>query len=114
MKTWIVIGAAALQFLVLAYMAGERELIFRTGQTIYLRTAPIDPRDVFRGDYVRLDYEISHAASNQVRDGLRSPKSDDSKRKEIRVYAALKMHDDLATLDYVSDRKPADADVVLR
>ena len=115
MKTWIVIGAAALQLLVLAYMAGERELILRTGRTIYLRTAPIDPQDAFRGDYVRLDYEISHAAPEQVRDGLRSPQPEGASRaRETRVYAALKMRGDLAALDYVSDRKPAAAEVVLR
>lgn len=114
MKSAVVIGAAALQLLVLAYLAAERELILRTGRPIYLRTAPIDPRDAFRGDYVRLDYEISHATTNQLRDGLRSPKQDDLNRKDRKVYAALKMHGDLATLDYVSDRKPADAEVVLR
>lgn len=30
-----------------------------TGTEILLKTAPIDPRDLFRGDYVRLNYEIS-------------------------------------------------------
>lgn len=29
------------------------------GEEILLKTAPIDPRDLFRGDYVRLSYEIS-------------------------------------------------------
>ncbi len=115
MKTWIVIGAAALQLLVLAYMAGERELILHTGRTIYLRTAPIDPQDPFRGDFVRLNYEIGHAASNQVRDGLCSPQPPDAHHaKEPGVYAALKMHANLASLDYVSDRQPTDADIVLR
>ena len=99
MKTWIIIGAAALQLLALAYIAAERELIFRTGRVIYLRTAPVDPRDAFRGDFVRLDYEIGHALTNQARDGLRSQKPDGSTRKEIKVFAALKMHGDLASLD---------------
>lgn len=115
MKTWLAIGAAALQLLVLAYMAGEREAILRAGRTLYLRTAPIDPRDAFRGDFVRLDYEISHVASNRLRGGLLLPPPQDaSHAKETRVYAALNMHGDLASLDHVSDRKPAAADVVLR
>jgi uncharacterized membrane-anchored protein len=114
MKHWIAIGAAALQLLVLAYMAGERELILLTGRTIYLRTAPIDPQDAFRGDYVRLDYEISHAASNQVRGGWQAPPAETAPVKERRIYAALKMQGDLAELTYVSDRKPAAADVTLR
>jgi GDYXXLXY motif protein len=29
-----------------------------TGETIYLRTRPVDPRDLFRGDYVVLAYDI--------------------------------------------------------
>lgn len=57
-KTFIVL-AVLMQIVVLIYMAGEREYILRNGKVIYLRTAPIDPRDLFRGDYVRLNYEIS-------------------------------------------------------
>jgi uncharacterized membrane-anchored protein len=57
-KTFIVL-AVLMQIVVLLYMAGEREYILRNGKIIYLRTAPIDPRDLFRGDYVRLNYEIS-------------------------------------------------------
>jgi uncharacterized membrane-anchored protein len=29
------------------------------GEEVLLKTAPIDPRDLFRGDYVRLNYDIS-------------------------------------------------------
>lgn len=54
-----VLLAVAAQLLVLAWMAAEREWIFRTGQVVFLRTAPIDPRDLFRGDFVRLQYEIN-------------------------------------------------------
>ena len=62
--------AVAAQLLVLGWMAAEREWILRTGEVIYLRTAPIDPRDLFRGDFVRLHYEI-----NSVRAEGRDPKS---------------------------------------
>ena len=57
MTRYFVLLAVAAQLLVLAWMAGEREWIFRTGQVVYLRTAPVDPRDLFRGDFVRLHYE---------------------------------------------------------
>jgi uncharacterized membrane-anchored protein len=40
-------------------MAAQREWTLRHGEPVYLRTAPVDPRDLFRGDYVRLDYEVS-------------------------------------------------------
>ncbi len=53
---WVLVAA---QVAVLAYIAGEREWVQRTGQRVWLRTAPIDPRDPMRGDYVRLRYEAN-------------------------------------------------------
>jgi len=59
MRAWLIALAVAAQVLVLAAMAGEREWIFRHGEIVYLRTAPVDPRDPFRGDFVRLQYEAN-------------------------------------------------------
>lgn len=59
MRRTLLIIAIAFQVLVLVFMAGKREYIAATGTVAYLRTAPIDPRDLFRGDYVRLRYEAS-------------------------------------------------------
>ncbi len=36
----------------------ERASILRNGVTVRLATVPVDPRDLFRGDYVVLRYEI--------------------------------------------------------
>ena len=60
MKVKLALFVAALQVLGLAFMAGQREWISRTGTPLVLRTAPVDPNDPMRGAYVRLDYEISH------------------------------------------------------
>ena len=48
-----------LQILILAGMIGYRHYWVETGEKIMLRVSPVDPRDLFRGDYVRLTYEIS-------------------------------------------------------
>jgi uncharacterized membrane-anchored protein len=86
-------------------MAGEREFILSTGERIRLRTAPIDPRDPFRGDFVRLHYEISAIGSGQIRAGV----GDHVKEKGYPVYAVLeKGEGDLYSLDYVTDEKPGD------
>jgi uncharacterized membrane-anchored protein len=45
-------------FIVTSFMVAK-EITVRVGQTIVLATAPVDPRDLFRGDYVVLRYEIS-------------------------------------------------------
>jgi uncharacterized membrane-anchored protein len=68
MRKAFIIAAIILQVIVLAYMAGEREYISKFGKVIHLRTAPIDPRDLFRGDYVRLNYEISRLAVRNIID----------------------------------------------
>ena len=59
MRRALLIIAIVLQVLVLVFMAGKREYVAATGTVVHLRTAPIDPRDLFRGDYVRLRYEAS-------------------------------------------------------
>ena len=59
MRKAAIITAILVQVLILAWMAGQREWILRTAPRIWLRTAPIDPRDLFRGDYVTLRYDIA-------------------------------------------------------
>jgi uncharacterized membrane-anchored protein len=83
-KTFIVL-AVILQLIVLAYMAGEREYILRNGQVIYLRTAPLDPRDLFRGDYVRLSYEMSRIPVNVIKGADRAI----GIKKGAKIYVTL-------------------------
>lgn len=59
-RVWIAaIVVAALQTAVLGYMVGERAWGLRSGVEVTLKTAPVDPRDLLRGDYVILNYDIS-------------------------------------------------------
>jgi uncharacterized membrane-anchored protein len=98
------------QVLVLGVMAGEREYILRFGTTVYLRTAPIDPRDIFRGDFVRLDYEIAHLGVSAMRGTLMEHLLD---RDKV-VYTALSQGaEGLARLDYATDEEP-DQDLYIR
>ncbi len=45
---------------VLAAMVVDRTLLLKTGREIVLPIVPVDPRDLFRGEYVRLGYDISN------------------------------------------------------
>jgi uncharacterized membrane-anchored protein len=40
-------------------MIALRAIPLLTGQTVLVRVVPVDPRDLFRGDYVTLSYEFS-------------------------------------------------------
>ncbi|NUO81659.1 GDYXXLXY domain-containing protein [candidate division KSB1 bacterium] len=48
-----------LQTLVLLAMIAKKQWTLATGTPVVLATAPIDPRSLFRGDYVQLNYKIS-------------------------------------------------------
>ena len=51
---------------IIAFVAIQ-EIRFSESKIITLQTQPIDPRDIFRGDYVILDYEISHLTENTTK-----------------------------------------------
>lgn len=88
MRRWAILAVVAAQVLVLVWMAGEREWIYRTGQVVYLRTAPVDPRDLFRGDFVRLQYEINDVRRDDLGPGVAEPPGE-RRRHEI-VYTRLR------------------------
>ena len=49
---------ALAQTAVLAYMVTDRVRLLSSGREITLPIIPVDPRDLFRGEYVRLGYDI--------------------------------------------------------
>jgi uncharacterized membrane-anchored protein len=56
-----VIIVAGLQTAALAWMVYDRLSLINSGREITLQTVPVDPRSLFRGDYVILNYEVSQA-----------------------------------------------------
>ena len=50
---------ALLQTGVLGYQISQHALILRHGQEVLLKSLPVDPRDLLRGEYVILNYDIS-------------------------------------------------------
>lgn len=52
----------------LAMIAGiiaAKEVNLRSGVEVLLETEPVDPRDLFRGDYVVLSYDISNVTEDE-------------------------------------------------
>jgi uncharacterized membrane-anchored protein len=50
----------ALQTLALVAMVAMKQWTLQTGVPVLLETEPVDPRSLFRGDYVTLSYAISN------------------------------------------------------
>lgn len=56
---WRGLAATILLCGLILAMVQSRAGILRSGTEVRLATAPVDPRDLFRGDYVILNYKIS-------------------------------------------------------
>ncbi|MGL4397939.1 MAG: GDYXXLXY domain-containing protein [Hyphomicrobium sp.] len=66
------IGLAVLmvaQTLVLGSIVWGRQTLLATGREIVLPVVPVDPRDIFRGDYVVLGYDLSTVNIPAASDG---------------------------------------------
>jgi len=61
---------AGLQTLILGYIIQSRASILASGTEVLLKTAPVDPRDFLRGDYVVLNYDISSVPVSTVTGGI--------------------------------------------
>ncbi len=111
MRSKLIILLILCQLLVLGFMAGKREYILAHGTEIYLRTAPVDPRDPFRGDFVQLRYAMSSVNPAQTRGTVEKHGKD----KDYPVYAVLKTDaGGLHVLDYLTDEKPAAQELFIK
>ncbi|MBY3378788.1 GDYXXLXY domain-containing protein [Rhizobium laguerreae] len=61
---------AGLQTLILGTIIQSRASILSDGAEVLLKTAPVDPRDFLRGDYVVLNYDISSVPVQTVSGGI--------------------------------------------
>jgi uncharacterized membrane-anchored protein len=60
--------AGTIQVGLIAAMVFDRTGILREGTEVMLQTRPVDPRDLLRGDYVVLSYDISSIAAGALKD----------------------------------------------
>ena len=109
-RSRIIIGfgiAIALQFFILTGMVVKAAMPLWTGTEVRIKTVPVDPRSLFRGNYARLNYEISQLKAEFLQ-------SDRALRIGEVVYVRLTAGDDqLYTLTSASLDKP-DSGVFLR
>jgi uncharacterized membrane-anchored protein len=86
--------------IILLGFIGYNYYTLNMGEEILLKTAPVDPRDIFRGDYVNLRYDISSIdLSNISRDGNFNDGDD--------IYAVLMKGDKFWNIRTVFHFKPS-------
>jgi uncharacterized membrane-anchored protein len=59
MMTFRILAVAALLTAALIWMIADKAYTLSSGRVINLEVEPVDPTDIFRGDYVVLNYKIS-------------------------------------------------------
>lgn len=85
-----VILILAVQIAALLGMIGMKQWTLNTGVPVVLETAPIDPRSLFSGDYVRLNYTISSLMLNPLA-------GDKDFKRHDTVYVVLQIAQPYAT-----------------
>lgn len=81
-RSWAIVFIVAIQSILLMGMIAKKHHTLSTGTSILLKTQPVDPRSLFRGDYVRIRYAI-----DQLSHELPGAKADF--RKGDTIYVAL-------------------------
>jgi uncharacterized membrane-anchored protein len=66
-RFWLFAVAGLIQVFFIALMVGDRVYILRSGREVILKTRAVDPRDLLRGDYVTLNYDISSVDAGALR-----------------------------------------------
>ena len=94
---------AVIQTIILAWLVNGRVSILRSHDVVTLKSEPVDPRDLFRGDYVVLSYAISRLAL----DGL--PGDKDLKQGDT-VYVEISPKRDTWLAEGVWRKPPTPAD----
>ncbi len=100
---------AGVQSLVIGWMVWDRVSLLSSGREIRAAVVPVDPRDIFRGDYVTLGYGFTSGADIALPEGARMGDT---------VYALLKEQGPsewvLASVTAEQPETPDAGDVVLR
>jgi uncharacterized membrane-anchored protein len=102
MKRWFWL-IVALQLLFLVAEVATKEMAIRTARTVTLKTAPIDPRSLFAGNYMWLTYDISSMTPQKA--GL-TPSEFRKLPYSGLVYAKLAIGKPWAKLIRITTHKP--------
>jgi uncharacterized membrane-anchored protein len=85
----ILLVTVAAQLVILVGMIALRAVPLVTGQTVLVRVVPVDPRDLFRGDYVILSYDFSRVPREGIEGLSEKERGSWSKSEGRTVYVPL-------------------------
>ncbi|WP_085465582.1 GDYXXLXY domain-containing protein [Mesorhizobium australicum] len=89
----VLVGALLISVLQIGFLSWNiagRAAVLRNGQEVLLKVQPVDPRDLLRGDYVRLGYDISTVPASL----FTPPPTGDGDYEAKPVWLLLRKQDD--------------------
>ncbi|WP_349409727.1 GDYXXLXY domain-containing protein [Pseudalkalibacillus sp. SCS-8] len=99
MRKGLLYFVLVLQVFVLGGIAASHYMTLQLGERIVLETEPIDPRDLFHGDYVILNYDVSTLSTNLIEEGTELDERD-------RIYVILEQSDSVSKAVRIVKTKP--------
>lgn len=97
-------AALLIPLLCLAIVAEKPITTALFGEDIILSTSPVDPTDLFYGDYLILSYDIEEAPSELVDDAVRRAEYSEPVKKPL--YLWLQKKKNMGVLTRISFEKP--------
>ncbi len=104
-KTWWIY---LLWLLIVFLFFSFQSIMDATSQDIWVKPVPVDPRDIFRGEYVRLQYDFSTFDTKAF-----DPSAPFPEKNRI-IYAVMKEAGDIYQLDYFTTKRPSSDRIFLR
>ncbi len=109
----IFIAVALAQLAVPAWMIVRHERVMRGGEVFKFRTAPVDPRDPFRGEYVVLNFDASSGEWKDPHDGTDGT-TDETFYADRTSFAMLARNDsDYAVITALSAEPPTNGPYIM-
>lgn len=99
--------AVLIPIIILLSMTVKPLITYYQGQEIMIETRPYDPRDVFRGDHVVLNYKINEIDISKVPEEFKDERNYSELRSK-KLYAVLKKSGNYYEVDYATFEKPKD------
>ena len=95
-----VVAGLALTLVLANALVLHKESVLARGRTVLVELAPVDPRSLMQGDYMRLDYALTRWRTTPVRDGKMVVKLDEHQVAHFERFGDDPRESDEAVLQF--------------
>ncbi len=116
-RRWPIALAAALTLLAVNIGIMQKEKLIAEGQPVFVRLAPVDPRSLMQGDYMRLNFQLPGDIGDILDDLVAAERPKVVARRDERgVVTLLRLHDEAHPLgndEFLIELTPSDGRWIL-